>query len=281
MARISVVVSGFATLDYVVRAEGVFTGQGTLTMRQGGADAWPRAGGAALYAGLALARAGVTTAPLTWVGDDGDGWSYRRVCLEGGLSLDGVAVAQGASSTRCLLIYNADGTYGCLLRPGPTALSPAQVALAARADWLAVSAGPAKIAHALLDALAPTTRLAWIAKFDPACFPPDLVARLAGRADAIFCNGDERAWLEAGRKGSRPPGQILFETRGAAGVVVEGADGVARHPAEPVAVDDATGAGDTFAGAALAVLARGGGADTAARAGLDAAQALLAARAGR
>jgi len=281
MTRISVAVSGFATLDYVVRAEGVFTGQGTLMIRQGGQDAWPRAGGAALYAGLALAQAGVATAPLTWVGDDGDGWSYRRVCLEGGLSLDGVAVAQGASSTRCLLIYNTDGTYGCLLRPGPAALSAAQRALATRADWLVISAGPAKIAHALLGALAPTTRLAWIAKYDPACFPPDLVARLAERAEVIFCNGGERAWLEAGRTRARPIGQVVFETRGGEGVIVEGVDGVVHHPAQFIAVQDATGAGDTFAGAALAVLARGGEAGAAARAGLDVARALLAARAGR
>ena len=279
MARISVVVSGFATLDYVVRAEGVFTGQGTLTMRQGGQDAWPRAGGAALYAGLALTKAGVPTAPLTWVGDDGDGWSYRRVCLEGGLSLDGIAVAQGAPSTRCLLIYSADGTYGCLLRPGPAVLTAPQQLLAAQADWLVISAGPAEIAHALLDAVAPTIRLAWIAKFDPACFPADLVGRLTARADVIFCNGGERAWLEGDRRGDRRAGQILFETRGGEGVFVEGASGVVHHPVQSILVDDATGAGDTFAGAALAVLARDGDADAAARAGLDAAHALLAARA--
>jgi ribokinase len=91
--------------------------------------AWPRAGGAALYASAALAKASVAAAPLTWIGDDADGEFYRAACG----SLAGVAVTPGAPSTRCLLIYNADGSYGCLLRPGPAELTDAQLRLAAEA----------------------------------------------------------------------------------------------------------------------------------------------------
>lgn len=273
-----VVVAGYATLDYVARVEGDFSGRGTRVMRQGAEDAWPRAGGAALYAGAALAAAGVAAAPLTWIGDDADGAAYRAACLRGGVELDGLAIAGGAPSTRCLLIYNADGSYGCLLRPGPALLTCVQLALAAAADWLVISAGPPDIAGRLLDVLTPTTRLAWIAKEDAACFPAHLATRLARRADVIFCNAGERAWLEAARSGPRPAGQRLFETRGAAGVVVEGPDGEVHQPVRPMEVDDATGAGDTFAGAALAALIRGGGAGDAARAGIEAARALLASR---
>ncbi len=281
MATGPVVIAGFATLDYVVQVEGDFSGRGTLTMR-GDADAdaaWPRAGGAALYAGAALARARAPAIPLTWIGDDVDGLAYQRACRRAGLALDGVAVQPGAPTTRCLLIYNADGTYGCLLRPGPTALTADQMALAGRAAWLVISAGPPRIAGRLLDAAPAEARVGWIFKDDPACFPPDLAARLADRADVVFCNAGERAGLEMSRAAPRPAAQILFETRGADGVRVEdGPDGF-EQAAPPVRASDTTGAGDTFAGAVLAVLADGGSAQAAARAGVEAAAALLSARA--
>lgn len=280
MATRPVVIAGFATMDYVVQVEGDFSGRGTLQMRQGVDDAWPRAGGAALYAGAALASAGVLAAPLTWIGDDADGATYDQACHRAGLSLEGVAIQDGAPTTRCLLIYNADGTYGCLLRPGPTVLTADQLALVGRASWLAVSAGPPDITSQLLDALSPDARLAWIVKDDPTCFPSDLAARLAGRADVVFCNTGERAWLEARRSSPRPAKQTLFETRGADGVLIEDGQDCFDQRITPMKVSDATGAGDTFAGAALATLARGGSPRSAARAGVEAAAALLRARAG-
>lgn len=266
---VRVAVAGFATIDYVVRVDGDFTGRGTRLMHEA---AWPRAGGAALYASAALARAGVATAPLTWIGDDADGEAYRAACV----SLEGVAVMPGAPSTRCLLIYNADGSYGCLLRPGPAALTDAQARMAAEAEWLVIAAGPPDITVRLLDLEVP--RLAWIAKDDPACFSPDLVARLTARAEAVFCNAGERAWLEAGRAAPRPPGQVLFETRGAEGVHIQAPGEIFDIPVTPLTVEDATGAGDTFAGAALAALIGGGSAKAAAEAGIAAAGRLLALR---
>ncbi len=121
-------------------------------------------------------------------------------------------------------------------------------------------------------------RLAWIAKDDPACFPPDLVARLTARAEVVFCNAGERAWLESGREGTAPVGQVLFETRGAGGVHVEAAGEVFGLPVTPLTVNDATGAGDTFAGAALAGLLAGVPPRAAAEVGIAAAGTLLAAR---
>ncbi|ADG10840.1 carbohydrate kinase family protein [Caulobacter segnis] len=268
----SVVVAGFATMDYVIQVDGVFMGRGTRLMREA---AWPRAGGAALYASAALALVGIEAAPLTWVGDDADGDAYLAACREAGVLSDGVARLNSASSTRCLLIYQADGSYGCLLRPGPAALAPAQARLAAAAPWLVIAAGPPEILSRLLDAFPAAGRLAWIIKDDPACFPADLAARLADRADVIFCNAGERAGLEAGRQGARPSGQVLFETRGAEGVRVEAGGETFDLPVAPLAVADATGAGDTFAGGALAVLVAGGSPREAAQAGVAAAEALL------
>jgi ribokinase len=268
----TVVVAGFATVDYVVQVEGDFTGRGTRLMREA---AWPRAGGAALYASAALVLADVEAAPLTWIGDDADGDAYLAACREAGVVSDGVARLDSAPSTRCLLIYNADGSYGCLLRPGPAGLTPAQEQLVATTSWLVIAAGPSELSRRLLDVFPAAGRLAWIVKDDPACFPADLAARLADRADVVFCNAGERAGLEAGRQGARPSGQLLFETRGAAGVRVEAGGEAFDLPVAPLTVADATGAGDTFAGGALAVLVAGGSPREAARAGVAAAEALL------
>ena len=163
-----------------------------------------------------------------------------------------------------------------LLRPGPAALSDTQLRLAAEAEWLVIAAGPSDITARLLDLESP--RLVWIAKDDPACFPLELVARLTARAEVIFCNAGERAWLEGGRTCPAPTSQILLETRGADGVHVETAGEVFGLPVTPLSVDDATGAGDTFAGAALAALIAGDPPRMAAEAGIAAAGALLAAR---
>ncbi len=94
----------------------------------------------------------------------------------------------------------------------------------------------------------------------------------------IFCNTGERAWLEASRTSPALAGQILFETRGADGVHVEAGEAF-DLPVSPLTVDDATGAGDTFAGAALAALIAGDTARVAGEAGIAAAGALLAVRA--
>lgn len=75
-----VVVSGFATLDYVVQSSEPFNGTGTVLSELGVANAWPRAGGAALYASRRIAAAGHRSFALTWIGDDGDGGHYLRAC---------------------------------------------------------------------------------------------------------------------------------------------------------------------------------------------------------
>ncbi|WP_425998337.1 PfkB family carbohydrate kinase [Caulobacter sp. DWR1-3-2b1] len=147
-------------------------------------------------------------------------------------------------------------------------------------DQDAPSAGPPEIAEKLLDAVSPGARVAWIGKDDPACFPASLAARLAGRADVVFGNGGERAWLEGRRSSPRPNAQVLFETRGADGVLVETGSECFEQAVTHMRVSDATGAGDTFAGAVLGVLAGGGSTRSAALAGVEAAAALLALRAG-
>lgn len=272
-----VVISGYATVDYVVHAQGRFDGRGTMPMRAAPDGAWPRAGGAVLYAGRQLAGAGHGVRALSWVGADADGAFYRQAAARAGLETGGI-IDMAGPTTRCLLIYHADGSHGCLLQAGAAGLSGRQRGLLRGAALLVLTAGPAAIGRALLADLPDDARLAWIVKPDPACFPPDLARALAARADWLFCNAEERAWLEATRAGRRH-GQTLFETQGAGGVRVVAPDGrTVVLPTRPLAVTDATGAGDSFAGATLAALLHGVEPAAAARAGMQAAATLLAGR---
>lgn len=273
-----VVISGYATMDYVVHAAGRFAGRGTMAMRTPPDGQWPRPGGAVLYAGRQMAAGGHHTCPVTWTGADADGARYRDAITMAGMQPGGVATLPDTVTTQCLMIYDPDGSHGCLLRPGGTELLDTQRNLLAAADLLVLTAGPAEISRALLDCLPETARLAWIVKPDPACFPAELARCIAARADFLFCNGAERSWLDAYRPPDRPD-QVLFETRGGDGVTVE-ADGAALMLAvEPLKVTDPTGAGDSFAGAALAALLDGEDPHSAARRGSDAAASLLRRRA--
>ncbi|MFY8093807.1 MAG: carbohydrate kinase family protein [Niveispirillum sp.] len=269
-----VVISGYATVDYVVHAAARFTGQGTVAMRTPPDGQWPRPGGAVLYAGRQLAAAGHGTWPLTWIGDDQDGACYRRAAVSAGMEPAGIAPVSDTSTTRCLMIYDPDGGHGCLLQVGKTILSDGQRALLAASDLLVLTAGPADATQTLLHGLPPAARLAWIVKPDSACFPPDLARNIGGRADWLFCNSSERGWLETYRQGGRS-GQVVFETRGGDGVAVDAGGISALLPVAPLVVRDPTGAGDSFAGAALAALLDGAAPIEAARHGVAAAANLL------
>lgn len=269
-----VVISGYATVDYVVHVKARFTGQGTVAMRTPPDGEWPRPGGAVLYAGRELVAAGHETWPLTWIGADHDGACYRRAVATAKMQPAGITSMPDTPTTRCLMIYDPGGDHGCLLRAGAAVLSDGQRDLLAGADLLVVTAGPAEAGRALLTALPDTARLAWIVKPDPTCFPPDLAQALARRAHWLFCNAAERPWLETHRQPGRS-GQVLFETRGGDGVMVAEGGRTILLPVEPLRVSDPTGAGDSFAGAALAALLHGAAPVDAARQGMNAAADLL------
>lgn len=273
MSSSRVVVSGFATIDSVLHPAQQFDGCGTVAI---GVTAWDRAGGAVLYAGRELARAGLDVQALSWVGADPDGARWRAQCAEAGIGVDFVATC--AATMRCVLLQQPDGTVGCLLQPFAGGLDGTQLAALDRASLLVVAAGDVAATARMLDHMPGDALLAWIAKADAACFPDALAARLAARADVVFCNQHERPWLD--RFVPHAAARLLFETRGAAGVQIEGAGAPLRCAAQPIAATDATGAGDTFAGAVLAHLLRGVAPADAAQAGIAAAAGLLRSRTG-
>jgi ribokinase len=269
----TVVISGYATMDYVLEAAAEPRGFGTVMARIA-RDGWPRAGGAPLYLGTRLAANGLNAAPLVTVGDDANGRLYSEAVAAAGLA--GAAIARTSGTTAaCVLAHHGSGRYACFLDPGSgldAPLSAAQAAAIDAADLVCIAAAPEAQTRGLLARLGPGQRLAWIVKADPACFPDDLRAVLAARADIVFRNVHERAF--AGECAG-----LVVETDGGAAVTVSGPDGTLGIEVVPVACSDPTGAGDSFAGEFLAhwlidpVDVRG-----AAVRAIDAARTLLSAR---
>lgn len=282
MSPKQVVVSGYATLDYVVQLSEPFHGTGTVIGELGASGAWPRAGGAALYASRRIASAGHRAFALTWIGDDGDGGHYLRACQRSQICCDAIDQRRGVTTPRCILIYRPDGDYGCLLDTGfggSEAATPKQLELVAAADHLCISVGPPGATEAILDACPPATPVSWIAKLDRNAFPADLCRKLAGRANLIFCNASEREFIEDAFQGERPAGQIIIETLGSAGVLIDCSDGKRIIPAQAIKAHDTTGAGDTLAGEVIAQIVLGHLAiDDAVENGMTAARDLLASR---
>ena len=277
-----IVVSGYATLDYVVQLHAPFHGTGTAMGEFGVSEAWPRAGGAALYASRRIAATGHRAFPLTWIGDDGDGGHYLRACQRSQVCCDAIDQIRGVKTPRCVLIYRPDGDYGCLLDTGAhgrEGLSASQAKVLGSADHLCIAAGPPAATAALLEAYPPDADMGWIAKLDAMSFPANLRAALARRARLVFCNASEREFIESARDCKRPDNQIIIETLGSAGVLVDCADGRRVLSTMALTTHDTTGAGDTLAGETMAQFLTGQVTiETAVERGMAAARALLTSR---
>jgi ribokinase len=243
-----VVLSGYATLDYVLAIDAEPSGFGTLPARLAGD--WPRAGGAPLHAGARLAAHGLCAMPLVAVAPDANGALYRKACAAHGL-IDRAIAGTAGKTACCVLAQHPSGKYLCLLDTGEGIdgrLTPTQESALDSADWVCITAAPAEQTHHILAHLRPHQRLAWIAKADATCFPPDLCRHLSDRADIIFYNRHERDLVAPSRRIDR----ITVETRGEQGVLVTSAGVPIERAVSPVRCSDATGAGDTFAGEFLA-----------------------------
>lgn len=261
--RKRVVISGYCTLDQVIRGETSLP---------------PRLGGAVLYAGARLACEGHLVSPLGRLGADEDGARYLAQARLAGLDTTGFALDASAGTTRCTMIYRDDDLCDCVMERPDEPLTGPQLALAGQADLLMVSAAGPTAGRQLLDVAPEGALIAWMVKNDEICFPADLRGRLAERADLIFCNRAERPAVDAAGPSARRD-RMLFETRGADGGVVVSQGGEQAFAAIPVAVSDATGAGDTFAGTVLGAVLAGDDAVSAALRGAEAARAFLLERA--
>jgi len=279
----TVAVIGYASLDHVLRLEGVPRPDATVIAAAAG-GAWPRLGGSPSYIATALRRAGVAgAAPVTWVADDAAGARFVAALAAACVPVAGVARTLPGATPVCVLAYAPDGACFCLYAPGASrtaALDDGQRGLLDAAFWVCVTAGPASATREVLTRLRPAQRLAWAVKADGDAFPPPLRAALAARADLIvFSRGEAPFVAEALAAAPARPGRRLVETRGAAGVALTADGRTEMIGTEMLAAPDPTGAGDTFLGGMLAALiAQPGDAAAAVRAGQRAARDLLLAR---
>ncbi len=276
------VVSGYATLDYVVQLEDEFHGTGTVMGAIGPSGAWPRAGGAVLYTSKRLAAAGHDCSALTWIGDDADGSFYLEACRSAGIRHDAITQSTRTQTPRCILIYNTDGSYGCLLDSGGAGnetLSSAQSAALAAAELVCIAVGPANATEAIIDQCSDSALVAWIAKVDNLAFPMSLRRKIADRANYIFCNGSERNFVSESFMAPRREDQTIIETLGSAGVLIDTPSDKRVLSTEFVKTNNTTGAGDTLAGEVLARIVTGTcPAEDAVQLGMKAARELLLAR---
>ncbi|HWU62808.1 MAG TPA: carbohydrate kinase family protein [Ensifer sp.] len=257
------VITGYASLDHVVVLSGGIVHGRTTTISDRPADAWPRLGGGPAFVAAAARRTYPgPIVPVSWVGSDALGETYIEQLSQRHVSSSGMVRLPGARSPVSMLIYNPAGDCACLYDPGikgEIGLSEYQRQLVEAASWICVTIGPKTVTDEVLEIVRRDQRLAWIVKNDPAALSTDQAARLAKRADVIFCNGRERAFLAEVMSGQRArnPDQWLVETRGQRGALFEFDREQTFVAAEAISVRDPTGAGDSFAGGVLAALMNG------------------------
>ena len=277
-----VVVTGYASLDYVVRLDRAPAPDETATVVSRPRE-WPRLGGSPAYVASALVAGGVVKArPITWVGDDDDGRQYRQALAQRSIDAEGVAARPGRTPV-CILSYQPDGGCFCFYDPGlarPLALQPRQRELVAAADWICLTIGPPEATREILAAAQPGARLVWAVKADPKAMPDDLAAAVAARADIVAYSRREADFVERALSAGRgaPANQWRLETRGADGVTLTRGGRSETFAVDPIDAEDFTGAGDTFVGGFLASLITNGDAKTAVAAGVGAARDMLIGR---
>jgi ribokinase len=280
MSRIAI--TGYASLDHVIVLDGDVKPGRTTTILSRSVKSWPRLGGGPAYMALAV-HGGYPGAavPVSWIGEDELGNNYVRQLADQGISGAGMATVDGARTPIAVLAYDQAGDCACLYDPGlPSGigLDAAQRHLIETSDWVGVTIGPLAVTDHLLAMLRNDQKLAWVVKNDPKAITPAQSAALFERADLVFCNGRERAFLEEARASGRAPraGQIIVETQGRRGALFLRGEESRFAAAEPVEVTDPTGAGDTFAGGVIAAIMKGEtDLEAIGRAGNAAARALL------
>ena len=277
------VVTGYACIDFPAVLDGFFAGDRTVMIKQRPADAFPRPGGCPLYVARPIAEIGVPVSIVTWVGNDDHGQLFISWTERDGVGVEGIGTIEPGNTPISFMIYQEDGSCGCLFDPGmlgQESLTANQRELIAGADLLCVTVGPPEVSAEALTLIGDDCKVAWVLKKDPLSYPEALRAELASRAQYIFCNRQEREWVDEALAGNRSRHQpTIIETAGSAAVVAGGNINGVRVEVAPLSFDDASGAGDTLAGGCLAAILSGeSDLHTIVASGIRAAATLLQAR---
>jgi len=251
---------GYASIDYPAVLDGYFRPDHTVMIKERPTDAFPRPGGCPIYVARPLVESGCHTSMITWVGTDDMAEIFRSWAARDGIDIAGIATVQAGATPMCFMIYQEDGSCCCCFDPGLLGreqLNAAQRELIRNADLFCVTVGPPEIGAQALDLVADDAAVAWVAKNDPLSYPESLRAALGRRADYVFCNVHERAWIDEALADRERPSPLIVETNGARPVKAEFRGKEEYLDVPPLRFNDASGAGDTLAGGCLAAIADG------------------------
>lgn len=280
-----VLVVGSVNIDYVVRTARLPRAGETVT----GGEFSRHDGGKGANQAVAAVRLGARVAFIGAVGEDDNGRAAIESLRAEGVDVTGVATYQDATTGVALIVVDAGGENQIAVASGANGrLDSASVeaalggrALDGRGAFLAnleISDG------ALLAAARIARRAGMLLIVNPAParpLSPELLAMAPvllpneGEAEALSGHSDPARAARALSEQTKAP---VVVTLGAVGALLVDGRSVVRVPAHRVKAVDATGAGDTFAGALAAHLAGGGSVSAAVRfASLAAALATTAA----
>jgi 2-dehydro-3-deoxygluconokinase len=222
---------------------------------------------------IAAARQGARTAYVSRLGDDEFGRMFRGLWTKEGVDASGVGTDPAAFTAVYFVTHGKDGHAFSYMRAGsaasrmqPTHL-PWAVINAAKffyASGISLAVAHDAVLEALQEARAGGARIAFDANLRLKLWPIERARKAMARAIAMtdyFFPSLEDAEALSGLKGEKDilawahglGAKNVFLKLGEEGVLVNGQ----KIPAMKVQFRDATGAGDCFAGAALARLAAG------------------------
>src|SRR6202171_5072202 len=166
MTELDAVVAGDAAITFAWQVS-VPPSPGRTSKLLGAVEPEGRFGGCAPGVALALAELGHRVALVSWLGDDNYGRAYLDRLRVGGVDVAGVEVAGRQSAAGALMLYDGNGSATCLHHPrgsGSLRLPASGRDRLGQARWLVLTAGPAGMTQALLDARLPPTSGAWNVK---------------------------------------------------------------------------------------------------------------------
>lgn len=260
----TVAMVGYASLDTTTTIA-TFRGVNATSILQRALTTLEPAVGGIAHIVRASAATGAHAEAISWVGPDVNGVRWSEEVARAGGGVLGVAVDGTRSPSATLIDIQAGGTI-CLFDPGdchPESITQGQSKLIEASGWVVLTVSPRRITEQVLDRLPDHTKLVWAVKQDDDAYTTDLILRVLQRADVVSFSEGERSYVTI--DGLEPErrvraGALVVETKGAGGVAWSiGSDGGGKRPGtitvESVSAHDTTGAGDTFIGTLVGLLA--------------------------